>query len=336
MKKWKVWITVATACAMLFAGCGSKNAENVKETDSDKQTEQQEEREPIKIASLKGPTSIGMVKLMDDAEENGKYDVTIYASATEVSPLLISGDVDVANIPANLAAVLYAKTNGNIEVLDINTLGVLYMVGTNRESATFEELKGATIYTTGKGTTPEYTLNYLLEQNGMSPDDFNIEYKSEATEVVAALQSDTEAVGILPQPFVTVAQNQIDGLNILMSFTDEWSRVTESSELVTGVTVVRKDYLEEHEDQIQEFMTDLEASINYVNANTEEMSASVEKYDIIKAAIAKKAIPYCNLSYIAGNEMKDKLGGYLEVLFQQDAQSVGGAVPEDDFYYQAK
>ena len=153
---------------------------------------------------------------------------------------------------------------------------------------------------------------------------------------MAALQSDTNAVGILPQPFVTVAQNQIEGLNILMSFTDEWSRVAKDSELVTGVTVVRKDYLKEHEDQIQEFMTDLEASIDYVNANAEEMSASIEKYDIIKAAIAKKAIPYCNLSYIAGSEMKSKLGGYLEVLFQQDAQSVGGAVPDDDFYYQAK
>ncbi len=338
MKKWKMWIAAATACAMLFVGCGSKNTDDVKETDSDKQTEteQEEEKEPIKIASLKGPTSIGMVKLMDDAEENGQYDVTIYASAAEVSPLLISGDVDVANIPANLAAVLYAKMKGNIEVLNINTLGVLYMVGANRESASFEELKGATIYTTGKGTTPEYALNYLLEQNGMTPEDFNIEYKSEATEVVAALQSDTEAVGVLPQPFVTVAQSQIEGLNILMSLTEEWNRVAKDSELVTGVTVVRKDYLKEHEDQIQKFMTDLENSIDYVNANVEEMSASVEKYDIIKAAIAKKAIPYCNLTYIAGTDMKNKLGGYLEVLFQQDAQSVGGAVPDDDFYYQAK
>ena len=210
------------------------------------------------------------------------------------------------------------------------------MVGANRESASFEELKGATIYTTGKGTTPEYALNYLLEQNGMTPEDFNIEYKSEATEVVAALQSDTEAVGVLPQPFVTVAQSQIEGLNILMSLTEEWNRVAKDSELVTGVTVVRKDYLKEHEDQIQKFMTDLENSIDYVNANVEEMSASVEKYDIIKAAIAKKAIPYCNLTYIAGTDMKNKLGGYLEVLFQQDAQSVGGAVPDDDFYYQAK
>ena len=259
MKKWKVWIAAATACAMLFVGCGSKNTDDVKETDSDKQTEteQEEEKEPIKIASLKGPTSIGMVKLMDDAEENGQYDVTIYASAAEVSPLLISGDVDVANIPANLAAVLYAKTNGNIEVLNINTLGVLYMVGANRESASFEELKGATIYTTGKGTTPEYALNYLLEQNGMTPEDFNIEYKSEATEVVAALQSDTEAVGVLPQPFVTVAQSQIEGLNILMSLTEEWNRVTTDSDLVTGVTVVRTDYLEEHGDHIQKFIPDL-------------------------------------------------------------------------------
>lgn len=336
MKKGKIWIVMIAICTMVFSGCGGKTTKDTKVQESENQTETQKEEEPIRIASLKGPTTIGMVKLMDDAKQSEKYDVSIYASATEISPLLISGDIDVANVPANLAAVLYAKTNGNIEVLNINTLGVLYMVGTNQDSATFEQLKGKTIYTTGKGTTPEYSLNYLIQENGMSPDDFNIEYKSEATEVVAALQGDTEAVGVLPQPFVTVAQKQIEGLHILMSFTDEWNRVTKDSELVTGVTVVRKDYLKEHQDQIDEFMSDLEDSIQYVNANAEEMADSVEKYDIIKAPIAKLAIPYCNLTYIDGKDMKEKLGGYLEVLFEQDAQSVGGAVPDDDFYYQAK
>lgn len=342
MKKKLLIIISLLVTAFVFAGCtnevsGEKEFENVTEVHTEEKntidTEHSYSNEQvIKIASLKGPTTIGMVKLMDD--NDGKYDFNIYASASEISPLLISGDVDIANIPANLAAVLYAKTNGEIKVLNINTLGVLYMLGT-QDVNSFEDIKGKTIYSTGKGTTPEYVLNYLITANGFNPEDFNIEFKSESVEVVAALQADSDAVGVLPQPFVTVAQTQIDGLKILMDFTEEWRKVSEDSELITGVTVVRKEFLEDNTELVEEFMKDLETSVDYVNSNVEEVSTSVEKYDIIKAAVAVKAIPYCNLSYVDGTDMKNKLEGYFNVLYVQDKESIGGKLPDDDFYYQA-
>lgn len=320
MKTWKKvgWFVLAVAVAVIavLLITGKKEDDAV-----------------IRIASLKGPTTIGMVKLMDDYEESENYNFTIYANASEISPLLIKGEVDVASIPANLAATLYAKTNGEICVLNTNTLGVLYLVGMDESIQSLEDAKGKTIYSTGKGTTPEYTLNYLIKSNGLALEDFNIEYKSEATEVVAALQADASAIAVLPQPFVLTAQAKIEGLKILLSFNDEWNRVSESSQLVTGVTVVRKSFLEEHPQAVEAFMQAYEESITYVNEHPQEMAASVEKYGIVNAQIAEKAIPYCNLTYKDGMELKEILSGYLEVLYTQDASSVGGVLPGDDFYF---
>jgi NitT/TauT family transport system substrate-binding protein len=205
-----------------------------------------EDNTSIRIASLKGPTTIGMVKMMDDFAENEKYDFSMYANASEISPLLIKGEIDIASIPANLAATLYAKTAGEVCVLNTNTMGVLYLVGTDGSLQSFEDIKGKTIYSTGKGTTPEYSLNYLIHANGFKVEEFNVEYKSEATEVVAALEANPEAVAVLPQPFVLTAQAKLAGLQILMSFNDEWERVSSDSQMITGVTVVRRSFLEEH------------------------------------------------------------------------------------------
>jgi NitT/TauT family transport system substrate-binding protein len=343
MSKLTKMAVLLLAMSAVLAGCSTKKQETqqsttaestqaaVQETSQAASEEQTTQNQTIHIASLKGPTSIGMVRMMD--ENDGTYEFDIYATANEISPLLISGSVDIANIPANLAAVLYAKTQGQIEVLNINTLGVLYLVGA-QEVESFEDIKGKTIYSTGKGTTPEYALDYLLAANGISVEDVTIEFKSEAVEVVAALAADKEAFGVLPQPYATSALLQNEDLKLLLDFSEEWRRVSADSELVTGVTVVRKEFLENNRQLVEDFMADLENSIQYVNEHVEEMSTSVEKYDIIKAAVAQKAIPYCNLSYIDGTEMKTKLSGYLSVLEQQDAASVGGTLPGDDFYYQ--
>lgn len=340
-----VAIVLLISC-VIMAGCGNQGKDakesNTNENEQNQTTQSEAEKDQavvnttdattIHIASLKGPTSIGMVKMMD--EERPQYDFEIYATADEIVPLIISGKLDIANIPANLAAVLYARTNGKLKILDINTLGVLYMVGKDSSVQNFHDAKGRKIYMTGAGTTPEFALKYLLTQNGLSLDDFDIEYKTEATEVVSALANDDQALGILPQPYATVATTQIEGLKMLLNFTEEWGNVTRDSNLVTGVTVVRSDFLKEHQNLVHTFMNDLKTSIQYVNDNVDEMAASVEKYNIIKEAVAKKAIPYCNLTYIDGIQMKTMLSGYLRTLYEQDQASVGGSMPGDDFYYE--
>ena len=292
----------------------------------------------MRIAGLQGPTTMGMVKLMKDQEsmESPLYDVTMYGAADEIVPLLTKGELDAAAIPANLVATLYQKTEGKIQVAAVNTLGVLYVVTTGDDVASVADLAGKTIYSTGKGTTPEYVLNYILTENGIDPaKDVTIEYKSEATEVLSTLQSAGEgAVAVLPQPYVTAAQAQVEGLNAALDLTEEWNKIDPDSQLITGVLAVRSDYAEQHPEELEAFLADYRSSIEWVTANTADAAQLVAEYGIVaKAPLAEKALPACNITYMDGADMKQALSGYLDVLYHQDAASVGGALPGDDFYY---
>ncbi len=292
----------------------------------------------IRIAGLKGPTSMGLVKVMED-NENGKaandYQFTVAGSADEITPLLTKGELDIAAVPANLASVLYNKTNGAIELLAVNTLGVVYITEKGDSINNLSDLKGKTIYATGKGSTPEYALRYILTENGIDPDkDVTIEWKSEPTEVVALLKNAPTGVAMLPQPYVTVAQTSVEGLRIAVDLNEEWKKLDNGSLFLTGVLVARKAFVEENKAAVNEFLKEYKASTEYVNNNIEEAATLVEKVGIVKAAVAQKAIPYCNITYIDGEDMKTAVAGYLKVLFDLNPASVGGALPEDGFYYE--
>lgn len=321
----------------LFAACGETTTEEVP---NDNDNLVMEEKTNIKIAGLKGPTSMGLVKIMED-NENGSaannYEFTIAGSADEITPKLTQGSLDIAAVPANLASVLYNNTDGAIEIIAINTLGVIYIVDKNEGITSLEDLKGQTIYATGKGSTPEYALRYILEENGIDPDnDVTIEWKTEPTEVVSTLAVEESGVAMLPQPYVTVAQTQIDGLEIAIDLNKEWDNLQNDSLFITGVLVARKDFVEENQEAISAFLKEYQASTEYTNNNIEDAAALIEKFDIVSAAVAQKAIPYCNITFISGEEMKTAMNGYLEVLYEQNPASVGGTLPADDFYYAEK
>ncbi len=290
----------------------------------------------IRIGGLKGPTSMGMVALIDAAEKGtaaNNYTFTIAGSADELTPKLIQGELDVAAIPANLASVLYNNTKGAIRLLAINTLGVIYIVENGTAVQSLADLKGKTIYATGKGSTPEYNLRYLLTEQGLDPDkDVTIEWKSEPTEVVALLSENPGAIAMMPQPYVTVAQTKLPDLRIAVDLTKVWNDLKNGSTMITGVLVVRNDFYTQHPEQIKLFLDEYKKSTEFVNANIPEAAAMVEKTGIVKAAIAQKAIPYCNITYIDGTDMKTALQGYLSILFNQNPKAVGGTLPGDDFY----
>ena len=311
------------------------------ETQSQTETASGEET-AVNVMALKGPTAMGMVQLMDNAEAgpvNGNsYTFTIAASADEVTPKLVQGEADIAAVPANLASVLYNNTEGQVQVLAINTLGVLYIVENGDSVQTVSDLAGKTIYASGKGSTPEYALNYILSENGIDPEtDVTIEWKSEHSECVAALASDENGIAMLPQPFVTTAQTQNENLRVALDLTEEWDALQADAEapsaLLTGVVVVRTAFAEEHPEAVNAFLDSYKESVDYVNANVTDAAALIEKYDIVTAAVAEKALPYCNITFIEGTEMQEKLSGYLNVLYEQNPTSVGGALPADDFYY---
>lgn len=345
MMKRVMSLGLSLALAISLAACSGSVSEAVSSASATAEpTAAPEAEAPVttfRIAGLKGPTTMGMVKLMSDAEAgetHQDYQVTMYGAADEVVPLLVKGDIDLAAIPANLAANLYNQTKGKVQVAAINTLGVLYVVTTGDDVKSVEDLKGKTVYSTGKGTTPEYVLNYILKENGIDPEkDLTVEYKSEATEVAAALQAaDEGAIAVLPQPYVTAAQSQIEGLNVALNLTEEWNKVSTDSDLVTGVLVASTEFIEQNEAAFEEFLKDYQASIEWVNSNTADAAELVANYGIVaKAPLAQKALPACNITYVDGAEMKTKLSGYLQVLFDQNPKAVGGAMPGDDFYYGA-
>ena len=295
----------------------------------------------VRVAGLKGPTTMGLVNLLA-MEENGtasqKYDLQLYGAADEIVPKLIKGEVDIAAIPANLAATLYQKTKGGIQVMAVNTLGVLYIVESGESVSSVADLRGRTIYASGKGATPEYALNYILSENGVDPEkDVNIEWKSEHAECLAALLAEENAVAMLPQPFVTTAQMKNDKIKVRLDLNAEWDAVQAGSDapsqLITGVVAARKAFIEENPEAVAAFMESYAASVEFVNANVDEAAELIGKYEIVPAAVAKKAIPACNIIFLAGGEMRQALSGYLNVLFEQNPKAVGGALPGEDFYY---
>lgn len=298
-----------------------------------------EEAAEFNIAVLKGPTALGMLDVMDKAKNSpdtltDHYNFTLAGSADEILGDIIQGNYDIAAVPTNVASILYNKTQGQVQMLAMNTLGVLYIVSDDDSITSIEDLKGQTIYAHGQGAVPEYVLRYVLEQNGLDPDtDVTIEFRSEASEVASILASGEGHVAMLPQPFVTSVLTQNPSFKAVIDMTEEWSKVGNGSELTMGCLVVQKTFAEEHPEAVTRFLGLYEESVKKTNEDPETAGQVAEEFDILKAAVASKAIPECNIVYITGDEMKEKAGGFLQVLYDIEPASVGGAVPGDDFYY---
>lgn len=333
-------LLLAAACALgLLAGCSSDagsdqaapSGENAAETLA------------VNVAALKGPTAMGLVKFMDEAAsgalDGAEYSFDIAASPDELTPRIAKGELDIAAVPANLASVLYNNTDAGVQVLAVNTLGVLYICDQDGSIGSVSNLAGKTVYASGKGSTPEYALNYILEKNGLTPgSDVFVEWKSEHAECVAAMAENPQAIALLPQPFVTTAQMKNESIRPALDLTEEWDAVQtgdEKSSLITGVVIARADFVEQHPEAVKDFLQRYEASVDFVNENTEAAAELVGAYDIVPAAVAQKALPACNIVYIDGTDMKERLAGYLGVLFEQNPKAVGGTLPGDSFYYDA-
>jgi NitT/TauT family transport system substrate-binding protein len=294
----------------------------------------------VRIGALSGPTAMGLVKLMDDAE-NGETENTYEFAELSTDPStfaapLATGEIDIAAVPSNLSSVIYNNTDGGIQVLAINNLGVLDIVERGADDiSSISDLAGKTIYATGEGATPEYTLRYLLSAEGLDPDqDLTIQWCSDTTEALSYINEDEEAIAMLPQPFVTAALAQVEDLHIAIDLNDAWAETDADCEIVTGVLVVRTEFAEEHPDLVETFLTEYAASMDYASENVADNAALIEKYGIVaKAAIAEKALPNCHLQMETGADMFSSLSGYLNILYEENPASIGGNLPGEDFYY---
>lgn len=285
----------------------------------------------IRIAALKGPTGMGMVKLADK-QNYPNYTVSIEASPDALNPRIISGEVDVAAVPVNLASVLYNKLDGDISVLAVSTLGVLYVVEAGSEVNSVADLAGKTVYATGQGATPEYILNYLLDKNGVAGS-VEVNYVGEHAALATMLANGSAEIGMLPEPNVTSTLAGNDNLRIALNLSEEWNKVC-STELVQGVVIARKSFVNEHPEAIEQFLREYEKSSAFVNENIDEAAKLIVDAGILgNVEIAKKAIPNCNISFSKGEAMHKAVEGMLTVLFEANPKSIGGKLPDKDFYY---
>ena len=328
-------LLLALTLALSLTACGTQaNTEPEQPDDTPAPAE-------VNLYVLSGPTGIGAMNLWaaaDAGETQNTYHITMPGANDEVVAAISNGDADIAAVATNLAATLYNKTSGGVTVLAVNTLGVLSLLGNGQEVATIADLAGKTIYAPGQGANPEYILRYVLTGNGLDPDkDVTIQFVGEGSELLTVWQTDPEAVIMAPQPVATSILMQNENAVTLFNMTDEWDKVFGGdSTLMMGCVIVRNEFLQENPGAVELFLQEYAASIEKAQSDVEGTAALCEQYGLIpKAALAKAAIPSCGLTFVTGAEMKSALSGYLQVMFDADPKSVGGAMPGDDFYYGA-
>lgn len=326
LKKSALVIFISALLIFVLAGCGKPAAEKTSESNP-----------TIRVAALKGPTGMGMVGLME-ADERGEtasdYTFLIMDSPDDLVGKIVSGDVDVAAIPTNLALVLYNKTQGALQLAAVNTLGVLSVLENGDSIETVADLKGKTIYTSGKGATPDYILHFLLKENGLEEGDVTINYSLQHAELATSMAAGDVAVGLLPQPHVTTAMMKNNNLRIALDITQEWSKVSNNNKLGMGAIVVRKDFVEKNKNSFDGFLQEYEKSVRFVNEQVDDAAKLITKYQILPGeAIAKKAIPKSNIVFIEAREAKPFLQEFYEILFEANPKSVGGKLADDEFYY---
>lgn len=327
-------LILAALMVMSLSACG-------KTTDNKKSSANKAEEYKgidMQIACMTGPTGIGMAKLMKDAEDEktaNNYEFTVASAATDIMPKFIKGEIQIASVPTNVAATFYNNTNGKIRMLAVNTYGVLSILEKGNTIKDIEDLKGKTIYSTGKGQNPEYILKYILSENGIDPEkDVTINFVS-SDDLVAKLVSGEAEVAMAPEPAATTVMVKNKALNRVLSINDEWKKVSDT-ELMMGCVIALDSYVKENPEAVEKFLEEYEKSIAFANENLEDAAEYCESYKIAPSkAIAQKAIPTCNLTYVRGKDMKKNVNGYFNVLFKADPKSIGGALPKDDIYYKA-
>ena len=349
MKKKLFGFIALALCMLMVVSCGSVAKDTTTDTTTDTTADTTSDAtEPkgaeIRLATLNGPTTIGVLGLMGgDAAEGSKNTYKfdeIYAGADAFAPKLLKGEIQAAIIPCNAAATLAKNSAGKIQIAAVNNLGVLYILEKGDSIKSISDLKGKTVVSTGAGTTPQYSLEYVLSKNGLKVGtDLTVEYKSEATEVLAALKQGKADIAMLPQPAATNAQKAVEGLRVALDLNAEWEKVEKNAALVTGVLVVNTKFAEENPDAVKILLSDYKKSCDMVSSDLDKIAQYLVNYkigNITNVEIAKTAIPKCNIKYMDGEEMKAAVSGYLEILYNSNPASVGGEKPADTLYYIAK
>ena len=331
-------IVLCLCLALGLVACGS-DKDSTPSASTDSTTSESYTAVDMSVACMTGPTGVGMAKLMADSDAKAtanNYTFTVASAATEINAKFIKGEINIASVPTNVAATLYNKTNGKVRMLAVNTYGVLSILEKGDSIKSIADLKGKTVYSTGKGQNPEFIFKHILKQNGLDPEkDVTINFVS-SEELVAKLISGEAEIGLAPEPAATTVMIKNSALKRALSINDEWSKVSDT-QLMMGCVIALDSYIAANPKAVEKFLEEYEKSITFAIENIDEAAKHCATYKITASeAVAKKAIPTCNLCYVTANDMKTNVNAYFDVLFNADPNSIGGAKPNDDLFYNAK
>ncbi|TYQ13294.1 UNVERIFIED_CONTAM: NitT/TauT family transport system substrate-binding protein [Acetivibrio alkalicellulosi] len=322
----KIIVMIVAVFILSIAACSNETGVSI---------DRQDTKKSVKVAVLNGPTGMGMVKLMEDQEEGKtelEYDFTLAASPDDLVGKIISKEVDIAAVPTNLAMVLHNRTEGQIQLAAVNTLGVLYVLEKGDTISSIQDLEGKTVNLSGKGSMPEYIFNYLLDKNGV--EDVIVDYSLQHADLAAAVAAGDIDVALLPQPHVSSALMRNEDVRIALDMTQEWKKISDLGELSMGVIIVQKEFAQKHKDSLNVFLDEYKKSVEFVNQDIDVAAHLIEKYKVLpNAEIAKRAIPYSNIVYIDAKEARGSLNELYEILYSFEPKSVGGKLADEGFYY---
>lgn len=328
MKK-AVWIVIAAMLLTMLAACGTSG----KGGNDDKADPV--EKTKVNVVAIAGPTGVGLANLWAESDADktdNDYNFTLVTDPQQAVAAIMNGSADIAAVPTNLAAVLYQKTSEKVQVLAGNTGGVLYVIENGNTIQSMADLKGKTVYSTGQGANPEYIMQYLLEENELT-DEVKMEFLAENTEMATLLVNGTAKVALVPEPLATTVLAKNKDLRVALSINDEWNAVADEN-LLMGCVIARTEFIEQNPKAVELFLDEYKDSIDAATADVEKTAGYCETYKIIaSAAIAKQAIPRCELTFVTGADLKAKLVGFYEVFFAVKPQALGGKMPADGFYY---
>lgn len=314
-------IMLVFICFMLMTGCSKEK-----------------QPEKITVASLKGPTGMGMVQLMEEPGTSN-YEFILSGTPDELVGKIINNEIDIACLPTNLASVLYNKTEGKVLLVGVNTLGSLYVLDNTGTIQSIQDLKGKTVYVSGQGATPDFVFRYLLSANGIDPEkDLEINFSMQHADLATAVAAKQVDIALLPQPYVTTVQMKNPEVKIALDLNDLWKQNSlDEVAIYMGCIVVQKDFAQKYPDALKAFIEEYKESVEWVNQNTVEAGVLIEKHGIIpNAKLAELAIPLSNIVYIEASEAEVVLDDYFNILLDFDAKSVGGKLPDEGFYYNPK
>ena len=316
-------LSLMLSCIVFLPACGS--SANTLDTELN-----------IRVSVLNGTTGFGAAQLIDAANKDEaalNYDFKIETDASVINAGIINNEIDIAALPTNAASVLYNKTEGGVKVIALNTLGVLYVVENGNTINSLADLAGKTVYCPAQN--PEFIFRAVCQLGGVENVTVDTTYAQPAALMSAVATSTEGMIAVLPEPVLSVAMSKNADLRVALDLTNEWSQNKGTASLVQGCIVVRTAFLEEHPAEVAKFLEEYKASIEFLNANVAEAANMVVDLGIYAgaAAVAEMAIPKCNIVYMDGEDMQAALSAFLEVMYDVAPASVGGALPDADFYY---